>query len=178
MACNIEEFTNVRDAGVGIILNQLMDGYQTITLPTGKVIHRHPNTVIVFASNVDEANCGEFETSTLSRLKPMYNISTPNKTELIQRVVKVTGCNDMTLLSKMADVVVALRGYIKDHALVGTCGVREFAGWVLQYLANKDFDDNATLRDAAMETIVPTASPHEEDIEEITRDIIDTMVSD
>lgn len=43
----IEEFTNVRDAGVGIILNQLMDGYQTITLPTGKVIHRHPNTVIV-----------------------------------------------------------------------------------------------------------------------------------
>lgn len=62
--------------------------------------------------------------------------------------------------------------------MVGTCGVREFAGWVLQYLANKDFDDNATLRDAAMETIVPTASPHEEDIEEITRDIIDTMVTD
>ena len=29
-----------------------------------------------------------------------------------------------------------------------------------------------------METIVPTASPHEEDIEEITRDIIDTMVTD
>lgn len=54
----------------------------------------------------------------------------------------------------------------------------KFAGWVLQYLANKDFDDNATLRDAAMETIVPTASPHEEDIEEITRDIIDTMVTD
>lgn len=108
----------------------------------------------------------------------MYNISTPNKNELIQRVVKVTGCNDMTILSKMADVVVALRGYIKDHALVGTCGVREFAGWVLQYLANKDFDDNATLRDAAMETIVPTASPHEEDIEEIARDIIDTMVTD
>lgn len=173
----IEEFTNVRDAGVGIILNQLMDGYQTITLPTGKVIHRHQNTVIVFASNVDEANCGEFETSTLSRLKPMYNISTPTKTELIKRVVKVTGYNgDMNVVSQMADVVIALRDYIKNHALVGTCGVREFSGWLLQFLANKDFDEESTLRGAAMETIVPSASPHEEDIEEIMRDIIDTML--
>lgn len=172
----IEEFTNVRDAGIAMVINQLMDGYQQITLPTGKVIKRNPKSVIAFASNVDEAQCGEFEASTLSRLKPMYKVETPNKIELIQRVSKMTDFSDPDLLDKMADVVLQLRAYIKEHALVGVCGVREFAGWILQYQANKDFDTKATLREAAMESIVPSASPHEEDIEEIIRDIIDTML--
>lgn len=172
----IEEFTNVRDAGIAMVINQLMDGYQQITLPTGKVIKRHPNAVIVFASNVDEAQCGEFEASTLSRLKPMYKIETPSSNEMIKRVQKMTGNNDLQMLSTMADVVSALRDYIKDHSLVGCCGVREFAGWVLQYEANKDFDANSTLREAALETIVPSASPHEEDMEDVIRDIVDMML--
>lgn len=172
----IEEFTNVRDAGIAMVINQLMDGYQQITLPTGKVIKRHPNAVIVFASNVDEAQCGEFEASTLSRLKPMYKIETPSKSELISRVKKMTGYDDASILETMADVVISLRNYIKDHSLVGVCGVREFAGWILQYLANLDYDENSTLREAAIETIVPSASPHQEDIEDVLRDIIDTML--
>lgn len=172
----IEEFTNVRDAGIAMVINQLMDGYQQITLPTGKVIKRHPNAVIVFASNVDEAQCGEFEASTLSRLKPMYKIETPSKSELISRVKKMTGFDDTSILETMADVVISLRNYIKDHSLVGICGVREFAGWILQYLANLDYDENSTLREAAIETIVPSASPHQEDIEDVLRDIIDTML--
>ena len=177
----IEEFTNARDTGIGIIINQLMDGYQQITLPTGKVIKRHPNSVIVFASNVDEAQCGEFEASTLSRLKPMYKVDMPSKGDMIKRVKSMTGFNDAEVLEKMADVVLALQKYVKEHALVGVCGVREFAGWVLQYQANCDFDPSFTqaqnLLSSAYETIVPSASPHEEDIEDITKDIIEPMLS-
>lgn len=173
----IEEFTNVRDAGIAMVINQLMDGYQQITLPTGKVIKRHPRAVIVFASNVDEAQCGEFEVSTLSRLKPMYKIETPSRSELIKRVERMTGFSDADTLDIMADVCVTLRTYIKEHALAGVCGVREFAGWILQYQANTDFDSEATLREAALETIVPSASPHEEDMEEIIRDVIDIMIT-
>ena len=95
---------------------------------------------------------------------------------MIKRVQKMTGNNDLQMLSTMADVVSALRDYIKDHSLVGCCGVREFAGWVLQYEANKDFDANSTLREAALETIVPSASPHEEDMEDVIRDIVDMML--
>lgn len=176
----IEEFTNCRDAGIAMVINQLMDGYQQITLPTGKVIKRHPNSVIVFASNVDEAQCGEFEASTLSRLKPMYKVDMPTKDEMIKRVKSMTGFNDVPTLNKMADVIIALQKYVKEHALVGVCGVREFAGWVLQFQANKEFDNNETdsfnLLTAAMETIVPSASPHEEDIADIRRDIIEPML--
>ena len=85
------------------------------------------------------------------------------------------------VLEKMADVVLALQKYVKEHALVGVCGVREFAGWVLQYQANCDFDPSFTqaqnLLSSAYETIVPSASPHEEDIEDITKDIIEPMLS-
>ena len=177
----IEEFTNVRDAGIAMVINQLMDGYQQITLPTGKVIKRHPNSVIVFASNVDEAQCGEFEASTLSRLKPMYRVELPSKGDMIKRVKSMTGFSDVEILEKMADVVVALQKYVKEHALVGVCGVREFAGWVLQYQANCDFEPSCNQRQqmlcSAYETIVPSASPHEEDIEDITKDIIEPMLS-
>lgn len=172
----IEEFTNVRDAGIAMVINQLMDGYQMITLPTGKIIKRHPNSVIVFASNVDEAQCGEFEASTLSRLKPMYRIETPSKGDMIKRVSAMTGFKDSNMLEKMADVVVELQKYIEDHALVGVCGVREFAGWCLQYQANLAFDSKSTLSQAALETIVPSASPHKEDIDDIVRDVINTML--
>lgn len=172
----IEEFTNVRDAGIAMVINQLMDGYQMITLPTGKVIKRHPNSVIVFASNVDEAQCGEFEASTLSRLKPMYRIESPSKGDMIKRVRAMTGFKDSNTLEIMANVVEELQKYIEDHALVGVCGVREFAGWCLQHQANLAFDSNSTLSQAALETIVPSASPHKEDIDDIVRDVINTML--
>ena len=176
----IEEFTNARDTGIGIIINQLMDGYQEITLPTGKKISRHPNTVIVFASNVDEAQCGEFEASTLSRLKPMYRIGMPTEAEMISRVKAKTGFDEVDTLNQMSRIIVALQKYVREHALVGVCGVREFIGWVLQYQANIDFEPNISKRihlyNAAMETIVPSASPHEDDIIAVTRDIIDTMI--
>ena len=78
----LEEFTNVRDSAVAILINQLMDGYQELTLPTGKVIHRHPNTVVVFACNTDENQTGELQASTLSRLTTMYYIDFPKKSRL------------------------------------------------------------------------------------------------
>lgn len=176
----IEEATNVRDPGVMIFFNALSDGYQEIVLPTGEHIERNPNTVVVFASNVDEANCNEFEASLLSRLKPIYRIEAPGKAELISRVKKMTGFDDEYILNKMADVCEQLAKYIQTHALVGVCGVREFAGWVQQYRANKEFEPNLSerqlLKESALETIVPTASPHKVDMDDVTRDIIDIFV--
>lgn len=176
----IEEFTNARDRGIGTIINQVMDGYQEITLPTGKVIKRHPNAVIIFAANVDEAQCGELEASMLSRLKPMYRVEMPSKAEMIKRVKAVTGFNEMPILNKMADVIEALQLYIKENGLVGVSGVREFIGWVLQYVGKKAFSphltDSQLLESSAYETVVPTASPHEEDMQNIKRDIIEPMI--
>lgn len=164
----IEEPTNIRDSGVLIILNQIMDSYQSITLPTGRVVHRHPNTVVCFAANVDEQNCGDLEASTISRLHTIYKIETPSKSELIERVKRNTGYEDNTVLDKMADVVLQLANFIKDHQLNGCCGVREFICWVAQHLSNLDFDEDSTLFDSALETIIPSCSPRSDDMEEVT----------
>lgn len=131
----LEEFTNVRDSAVAILINQLMDGYQELTLPTGKVIHRHPNTVVVFACNTDENQTGELQASTLSRLTTKYYIDFPNQAEMIRRVRNITGFDDEVALQQMASVVVTLRDYIGEHGFNGVCGVREFAGWAMQYQA-------------------------------------------
>ena len=182
----IEEFTNARDQAISTYIHQVFDGYQSMELPTGRKVKRHPNTVIVFASNVDEANTKDFETATFSRIKPMYYIGMPGKAEMIKRVKAMTedpkkDFVNPAILDKMADVVIQLQKYINEQALPGVCGIREFAGWVLQYIANSDFEPEAGVYknalSAAEETIVPSASPHAEDRIEIMRDVIDTMVT-
>ena len=173
----LEEFTNVRDSAVAILINQLMDGYQELTLPTGKVIHRHPNAVVVFACNTDENQTGELQASTLSRLTTKYYIDFPNQAEMIRRVRNITGFDDEAALQQMASVVVTLRDYIDEHGFNGVCGVREFAGWAMQYQASLAFDADSTLREAAMETIVPSASTHREEMDEVIKDVIDTMLA-
>jgi len=173
----LEEFTNVRDSAIAILINQLMDGYQELKLPTGKVIHRHPNTVVVFACNTDENQTGELQVSTLSRLTTKYYIDFPSQADMIRRVRNITGFDDAAALEKMAKVVTTLRDYIDEHGFNGVCGVREFAGWALQYQGNLDFDADSTLREAAMETIVPSASTHKEEMDEVVKDVIDTMLA-
>ena len=127
-----------------------MDGYQELTLPTGKVIHRHPNTVVVFACNTDENQTGELQASTLSRLTTKYYIDFPNQAEMIRRVRNITGFDDEAVLQQMASVVVTLRDYIDEHGFNGVCGVREFAGWAMQYQASLAFDADSTLRDRGL----------------------------
>ena len=173
----LEEFTNVRDSAVAILINQLMDGYQELTLPTGKVIHRHPNTVVVFACNTDDNQTGELQVSTMSRLTTKYYIDFPTKPEMIRRIRNITGFDDAVVLEQMANVVVTLRKYIDEHGFNGVCGVREFAGWAMQYQASLDFDEDSTLYDAAMETIVPSASAHKEEMDEVVKDVLDTMLA-
>ena len=47
----------------------------------------------------------------------------------------------------------------------------------MQYQASLDFDEDSTLYDAAMETIVPSASAHKEEMDEVVKDVLDTMLA-
>lgn len=176
-----EEVTNVRDQGVIILLNQVMDGYQSLVLPSGECVKRHPNTVFVFAANVDEAQCNELETSTLSRLSPKILVGAPSSAEMVERVKSLTGFQDDVILSRMAKLCNVLAKHIEANAYIGVCGVRELTAWVLQYMALRDFDPSLTeeqaLRLAALRTVVPGASPHKEDIEEIISRVLDASLS-
>ena len=96
---------------------------------------------------------------------------------MIRRIRNITGFDEAAVLEQMANVVVTLRKYIDEHGFNGVCGVREFAGWAMQYQASLAFDADSTLREAAMETIVPSASTHKEEMDEVIKDVIDTMLA-
>lgn len=173
----VEEFTNVRDSGVGIALNELMDGHMSFSLPTGEVIKRNENTIIVFCANVEEANCNEFEASMKSRFHQRIKVETPAKEELIERVSAMTMFNDNVVLEKMATVVLALAQAIVSKGINGTCGVREFANWVLAYsfelrLYGSKYDINKLLKRTAESTVLTGCSLHNEEIEELRNEVI------
>lgn len=179
----VEEFTNVRDSGVGIALNELMDGHMSFSLPTGEIIKRNENTIIVFCANVEEANCNEFEASMKSRFHQRIKVETPAKDELIERVTAMTMCNDNSALDKMATVVLALAQAIVDKGINGTCGVREFANWVLAYMfelrkysSNKVVDTNKILRKTAENTVLSGCSLHAEEMEELRNEVINNLL--
>lgn len=55
--------------GVLVGLNSLLEQEGSITLPTGEVIDRHPDTVIVITTNIDYEGCRGMNRATRSVLK-------------------------------------------------------------------------------------------------------------
>ena len=55
-----------QNPGVVPALNPAMDSTQSITLPTGEVIHRHPDCIIVGTTNVDLEGCRNMNRATRS----------------------------------------------------------------------------------------------------------------
>lgn len=53
----IQEPTVIANPGVLVGLNALLDRCASVTLTTGEVIHRHPDTVVVVTTNNNYAGC-------------------------------------------------------------------------------------------------------------------------
>lgn len=65
----IQEPTTIVQPGVMVGLNSLLEQEGTITLPTGEVIMRHPDTVVVITTNVSYEGCRGMNRATRSVLK-------------------------------------------------------------------------------------------------------------
>ncbi|MBR4291513.1 MAG: ATP-binding protein, partial [Oscillospiraceae bacterium] len=65
----IQEPTVIMPPGVLVGLNSLLEQGGSITLPTGDVIQRHPDTVIVVTTNVTYEGCRGLNRATRSVLK-------------------------------------------------------------------------------------------------------------
>lgn len=112
-----------------------------------------------------------------SRFHQRIKVETPAKEELIERVSAMTMFNDNVVLEKMATVVLALAQAIVSKGINGTCGVREFANWVLAYsfelrLYGSKYDINKLLKRTAESTVLTGCSLHNEEIEELRNEVI------
>lgn len=70
----IQEPTVIANPGVLVGLNSLLDRCNSVFLPNGEVIHRHPDTTIVVTTNHDYAGCRPMNQSVISRMNMVIDM--------------------------------------------------------------------------------------------------------
>ena len=151
--CELQEPSCIANPGVLVGLNSLLDNCQTITLPTGERVKRHPDTVIVVTTNSDYAGCKDVNQSVISRMDLIYDIGAPDLATMVKRVMNVTGCTDEQEVTKMAGVVRDMAERCRQTMITdGSCGMRELKAWVLSTMITKD------PYESALTTVIASAS--------------------
>ncbi len=135
----LQEPTVIANPGVLVGLNALLDQCASITLTTGEVVKRHPDTVVVITTNNNYAGCRDMNQSIISRMNLILDVETPDVDVLAERVLKVTGCADKTLVTDMAVAVQEISERCRETMISdGSCGVRELISWVQSYMVCGD----------------------------------------
>ena len=131
----IQEPTVIANPGVLVGLNALLDRCASVTLTTGEVIHRHPDTVIVITTNNNYAGCRDINQSVISRMNLILDMEAPDVDTMAERVMKITGCTDKSMVIDMANAVQEISEHCKETLINdGSCGVRELINWVQSYM--------------------------------------------
>ena len=131
----IQEPTVIANPGVLVGLNALLDRCASITLTTGEVIHRHPDTVVVITTNNSYGGCRDMNQSVISRMSLILDVDTPDVNTLAERTMLVTGCTDKGMVTDMAAAVQEISERCRETMINdGSCGVRELISWVQSYM--------------------------------------------
>ena len=91
--------------GVLVGLNSMLEQSGSITLPTGEIINRHPDAVVVVTTNISYEGCRGLNQSVIDRMSLVRDVELPAPEVMVQRAMSVTGCADDYLVSQMVQVV-------------------------------------------------------------------------
>lgn len=158
----IQEPTVISNPGVLVGLNALLDNCKSITLPNGKRLERHPDTVIVVTTNTSYEGCKDINQSVISRMNLIVNLDPPDLATTVKRVLGITKCPDRATVKKMAKVVNAIAQHCRETMITdGSCGIRELIAWVQSFMITSD------PYEAALYTVISSATADPENMEEI-----------
>lgn len=107
----LSQSTTIIQPGVLVGLNSLLEQGGSITLPTGEVIRRHPDAVVVVTTNVSYEGCRGVNQSVLDRMNLTQDIELPTPEIMAQRAMSITGCEDDVLVGRMVQVVTDMADY-------------------------------------------------------------------
>ena len=135
----IQEPTVIANPGVLVGLNALLDRCASITLSSGEVVHRHPDTIVIVTTNNDYAGCRNMNQSVISRMNLIMDVETPDAETLAERAMKITGCTDKAVVTDMANSVQEISEHCRETMINdGSCGMRELISWVQSYMVCGD----------------------------------------
>lgn len=166
----VQEPSTIIQPGVLVGLNSLLEQEGSITLPTGEIIRRHPDTVVIVTTNVSYEGCRQMNQSVVDRMSLVKDIDLPEPEVMVQRAMAVTGCADEYLVSQMVQVVNDMVDYCRKNSITdGTCGMRSLIDWVI----SAEISGDPYL--SAKYTVISKATADEEDREALITTILDPM---
>ena len=154
----IQEPSTIMQPGVLVGLNSLLEQEGTITLPTGEIIKRHPEAVVVVTTNVDYEGCRTMNQSVIDRMNLISDIELPSPEVMVQRAMSVTGADDEKQISQMVQVVNDMADFCRKNSITdGSVGMRSLIDWIVSVDITEDPYASALV------TVISRASSNEED---------------
>ena len=160
----------ITQPGVLVGLNSLLEQNGSITLPTGEIIQRHPDTVVVVTTNISYEGCRTLNQSVTDRMSLVEDIELPSPEIMAQRAMAVTGATDEYQVTQMVEVVNTMSEYMRKNGITdGTCGMRSLIDWIISAEITGD------VYRSALSTVISKASTDEDDREALKATILEPI---
>lgn len=125
----VQEPNVIMSEGTLVGLNGLL-AEGKITLPTGEVVTRHPDTVIIFTTNVSYNGCRNMNQSVIDRSNKVYDIDAPSLNMMVDRAMSLSGNTDKKQVTEMAQAINTIAEEMKQQGIEdGVCGMRSLSNW-------------------------------------------------
>ena len=166
----VQEPSTIMQPGVLVGLNSLLEKEGSITLPTGEIIQRHPDAVVIVTTNVSYEGCRNMNQSVVDRMSLVEDIELPAPEVMVQRAMAVTGCADEYLVSQMVQVVNDMADYCRKNSITdGSCGMRSLIDWIVSTEISGDPYVSAKY------TVISKATADEEDRESLISTVLEPI---
>lgn len=167
----IQEPSTIVQPGVLVGLNSLLEQTGSITLPTGEIIERHPDAVVVVTTNVSYEGCRGMNQSVIDRMSLVRDVEMPTPEVMVQRAMSVTGATDEYQVSQMVQVVNDLAEYCRKNSITdGSYGMRSLIDWIISAEITGD------VYNSALYTIISKATADELDREALISAVLEPII--
>ena len=166
----LQEPTTIAQPGVMVGLNSLLEQGGSITLPTGEIIERHPDAVVIVTTNISYEGCRGLNQSIIDRMSLVQDIELPAPEVMVQRAMSVTGVTDEYQVSQMVQVVNDMSDYCRKNSITdGAVGMRSLLDWIVSTQITGD------PYQSALYTVISKATADEADREALISSILEPI---
>lgn len=166
----VQEPSTIAQPGVLVGLNSLLEQKGSITLPTGEIIQRHPDSVVIITTNVSYEGCRAVNQSVVDRMSLVMDIELPEPEVMVQRAMSITGETDDLMVSDMVHVVNDMAEMCrKSNITDGSVGMRSLIDWIVStQITGKPYE-------SALMTIISKATTDKEDRDMLIDAVLDPI---
>ena len=168
----IQEPTTIIQPGVLVGLNSLLEQEGSITLPTGEIIERHPDAVVIVTTNVTYEGCRGLNQSLIDRMSLVKDIDIPTPDVMIQRAMSVTGATDEQEVAKMVQVVNDMEDFCRKNSITdGVVGMRSLIDWIVSA------EITGNVYKSALNTVISKATANDVERESLITTVLEPIFS-